>query len=121
MERRKPRKEKMLNKQDILKIAKEEELQVIRLWFTDILGQIKGFNLPIDDLQRVLDEGHGFDGSSVEGFVRIEESDLLVMPDPRTFRILPWEHGGVKSGIIICDVVHPDGSPFDCDPRYVLR
>ena len=111
----------MLGKKDVLKLAKDNELEVIRLWFTDILGQIKGFNLPIDELERVLDEGHGFDGSSVEGFVRIEESDLLVMPDPRTFRVLPWEHGGVKSGILICDVVYPDGTPFESDPRYVLR
>jgi len=111
----------MLTKSDVLRISKDAELQVIRLWFTDILGQIKGLNLPIEDLEMVLDEGHGFDGSSVEGFVRIEESDLLVVPDPRTFRILPWEHGGAKTGILICDVTYPDGRPFESDPRYVLQ
>lgn len=111
----------MLDKKDVKKLMKDNEIDVIRLWFTDILGQIKGFNLPSEDVDKVLEEGHPFDGSSVEGFVRIEESDLLVHPDPRTFRILPWDHGGVKTAILICDVTYPDGKPFECDPRYILQ
>jgi len=111
----------MLDKQDVRRMLKDDGVEVIRLWFTDILGQIKGFNLPASELDKVLAEGHPFDGSSVEGFVRIEESDLIVLPDPRTFRIMPWEHGGVKSALMICDVTHPDGKPFESDPRYILK
>ncbi|MBN2542861.1 glutamine synthetase [bacterium] len=96
-------------------------VKVIRLWFTDILGRLKGFNLGIDELDRALTEGIGFDGSSVEGFVRIEESDLVAKPDPNTFLVFPWEIGGAVSAILICDILYPDGSPVKSDPRYVLK
>ncbi|MBN1754622.1 glutamine synthetase [bacterium] len=107
--------------QEIKEKIKENNVKVIRLWFTDILGRLKGFNLGIDELDRALSEGIGFDGSSVEGFVRIEESDLIAKPDPDTFIIFPWEIGGAVSAVMICDILYPDGSPVKSDPRYVLR
>ena len=78
------------SKQDVLALVEEHDIQFIRLWFTDILGQLKSFAVGKDELESALDEGMGFDGSSITGFNRIEESDMIAMPDPNTFAVLPW-------------------------------
>jgi glutamine synthetase len=92
------------------------------MWFTDILGMLKSFAISIDELEGALDEGMGFDGSSIEGFARIDESDMVAKPDPDTFQILPWrplEHNAVAR--MFCDILKPGGEPFEGDPRYVLK
>jgi len=117
-----PAKKKDDNKEYVLKMAKENDVKFIRLWFTDILGQLKSFAITTDELEGALREGMGFDGSSIEGFVRIDESDMVAMPDPDTFQLLPWrptEHNAV--GRMFCDILRPNGEPFEGDPRYVLR
>ena len=93
----------------------------VRLFFTDILGRLKGMTMTRSEIEDVLDQGQGFDGSSIEGFVRIEESDLMAIPDFRTFRILPWEVGGEKVAMMIADIEKPDGTPYEGDPRYILK
>lgn len=110
-----------MEKAEVIAKVKEKNPKVVRLWFTDILGRIKGFNLNINELERALEEGIGFDGSSVEGFVRIEESDLIAMPDPNTMIFMPEDLGGAPSVVFICDILYPDGRPYESDPRYVLR
>ncbi|MBN2799209.1 MAG: glutamine synthetase [Deltaproteobacteria bacterium] len=105
---------------DIHALVKEHEIRVIRIFFTDILGRLKGLNIHVDELDRALDEGINFDGSSVEGFVRIEESDLTARPDPASFRIFPFDHGGTRSALMMCDVLRADGTPQASDPRQVL-
>jgi len=109
-------------KQQIIKTVKTKDIKFIRLWFTDILGFLKSFAITVDELEDALDSGKGFDGSSIEGFARIEESDMMAVPDPDTFKILPW--GSKESGkiaIMYCDIVHPDGTPYEGDPRWALR
>jgi glutamine synthetase len=106
---------------EILKQLVDKEIKVVRLWFCDILGQLKGFNVSVSQLESTMEEGIWFDGSSVEGFVRIEESDLLALPDFETFRIIPFEMGGARTAFMICDVFNSDGTPFESDPRFVLR
>jgi glutamine synthetase len=108
-------------KEEVLGLIDENNVKYIRLWFTDILGQLKGMSITRSEIEHVLEEGQGFDGSSVEGFVRIHESDLVAMPDLKTFRILPWSVNDEKVGLLICDVLNPDRSPFVGDPRYILR
>ncbi len=109
-------------KEYVLKMAKEHNVKFIWLWFTDILGMLKSFAITVEELEGALEEGKGFDGSSIEGFARIDESDMVALPDPDTFRLLPWqpcEHNAVAR--MFCDIVHPGGEPFEGDPRYVLR
>jgi glutamine synthetase len=109
-------------KADILKLVKENKVKFIRLWFTDVLGFLKGFAITIDELEGALDEGMGFDGSSIEGFARIEESDMIARPDPDTFAILPWRSGEDFSvARMFCNIYEPSGKPFEGDPRYVLK
>ena len=108
-------------KEDVLRIIDEQNVRYIRLNFTDILGRLKGMSITRSEIEQVLNQGQGFDGSSIEGFVRIEESDLVAVPDLRTFRIIPWEIGGEKTAIMFCDIQLHDGSPYDGDPRYVFR
>lgn len=110
-----------MDRDTLLERVREDRIGLVRLWFTDILGQLKGFNLNVQELDRALEEGIGFDGSSVEGFVRIEESDLIARPDPNTYMVLPWEIGGVRTAVFMCDIYYPDGRPFESDPRRVLR
>jgi glutamine synthetase len=88
---------------------------------TDILGRIKGMDITRSEIEQVLEEGQGFDGSSVEGFARIDESDLMAIPDPRTFRVMPWEIDGMKVGLMFCDIQTPEGKAYDGDPRAVLQ
>ena len=109
-------------KEYILKTAKEQDVKFIRLWFTDILGFLKSFAITFGELETALESGMGFDGSSIEGFARIDESDMVALPDPTTFQILPWhprEHQDVAR--MFCDVYWPGGQPFEGDPRYVLK
>ena len=106
----------------VLKTAKEHDVKFIRLWFTDILGMLKSFAITVEELEGALEEGMGFDGSSIQGFCRIDESDMVALPDPDTFRMLPWrprEHRGVAR--MFCDVLRPGGQPFEGDPRFVLK
>jgi glutamine synthetase len=106
----------------VLKAAKEQDVKFIRLWFTDILGFLKSFAITVEELEGALEEGMGFDGSSIEGFARIDESDMIALPDPDTFRLLPWrprEHHAVAR--MYCDILMPGGEPFEGDPRYILK
>jgi len=110
-----------LSKEDVLKEAKERDVKFIRLQFTDILGVLKNVAIPVGQLEKALDGELIFDGSSIDGFVRIEESDMYLRPDPDTFTILPWRpHEGAVARMI-CDIYNPDGTPFAGDPRYVLK
>jgi glutamine synthetase len=106
----------------VLKTAKEHDVKFVRLWFTDILGLLKSFAITVEELELSLKEGQGFDGSSIQGFARIDESDMVAMPDPTTFSILPWRprEGGAVARMF-CDIHQPDGTPYDGDPRHVLR
>jgi glutamine synthetase len=109
------------SKEDVLRLIDEAGVRYIRLCFTDILGKMKGMSITRDEIEQVLSEGQGFDGSSIEGFARIEESDLMAMPDPVTFRIIPWEIAGEKVAQMFCDIQSPDGTPYGGDPRWVLK
>jgi glutamine synthetase len=108
-------------KNDIIKIVKEEDVKFIRLWFTDILGQVKSFAITVNELEGALTNGMGFDGSSITGYQDIEESDMIAMPDPNTFVILPWRPNEKKVARMICDILNPDKTPYEGDPRYVLK
>ena len=115
-------KSKKESKEYVLKMAKDHDVKFIRLWFADILGMLKGFAITVEELEGALEEGMGFDGSSIEGFARIDESDMVALPDPDTFRLIPWrpkEHHAV--GRMFCDIHWPNGQPFEGDPRYVLK
>ncbi|MDO4565756.1 MAG: type I glutamate--ammonia ligase [Oscillospiraceae bacterium] len=109
------------SKADIIEICKKEDVRFIRLQFTDILGHLKNVSVPVSQLAKVLEEGCGFDGSSIEGFVRIQESDQLLRPDLGSFVIFPWQPSRGAVARLICDVYNPDGAPFEGDPRYRLR
>ena len=108
-------------KEHVLKMAKEHDVKFIRLWFTDILGFLKSFAITVEELQGALEDGVGFDGSSIEGFARIDESDMVAMPDPLTFCMLPWRPKEHTVARMFCDILRPGGQPFDGDPRYVLK
>lgn len=108
-------------RKDCLSKAKSDGVKFINLQFTDILGAIKSVTIPIDRLQDVLDKGIWFDGSSIQGFVRICESDMILDPDPATYQLIPWKTDGKKSARIICDVHTPEGEPFEGDPRSILK
>ncbi len=108
-------------KENVLKLAKENDVKFIRLWFTDILGFLKGFAITIDELEGALEEGMGFDGSSIQGYARIDESDMIARPDPKTFQIVPWRPKENAVGRMFADIYEPDGTPYKGDPRWVLR
>jgi glutamine synthetase len=109
------------SRKDVLKRVDKEKVEFVLLWFTDLEGHLKSFAITPSELEGALDDGMGFDGSSITGFNAIEESDMIAIPDPETFQILPAAAGETKVGKMICDVVTPDGNPYDGDPRYVLR
>jgi glutamine synthetase len=109
------------SRQDVLKLVKEHKVKFIRLWFTDVLGFLKGFAIPVEELEGALDEGMGFDGSSIEGFTRIEESDMIARPDPTTFQLIPWRPREHAVARMFCDIYEPSGKAFEGDPRYVLK
>jgi glutamine synthetase len=108
-------------KEEILETVEKEDVKFIRLWFTDILGQVKSFAITDNELEGALENGMGFDGSSITGYQSIEESDMIAMPDPRTFRVLPWRPQEKKVARMICDILTPDKKPYEGDPRYVLK
>src|SRR4030066_2358236 len=110
-----------LGKKDVLRISKEKKVKFVRLWFTDILGFLKSFAITIRELEGALEDGMGFDGSSIAGFVRIDESDMVAMPDPSTFRILPWKSNDQVVAVMFCDILEPNGNPHQGDPRWVLK
>ncbi|WP_026689808.1 type I glutamate--ammonia ligase [Alteribacter aurantiacus] len=109
------------SREDIMKMADEENVRFIRLQFTDLLGIIKNVEIPVDQLTKALDNQMMFDGSSIEGFVRIEESDMYLFPDLDTWVIFPWTPEKGKVARLICDIYNPDGTPFEGDPRGVLK
>ena len=104
-----------------LKEARDNDVKFIRLWFTDILGNLKGFAITVEELESALTRGMGFDGSAIEGFARAEEKDLYALPDPNTFAILPWRPRENAVARVFCDIINPDETPFEGDPRFVLR
>lgn len=105
----------------VWRLIKEQDVKFVRMWFTDILGFLKSFSVTVEELDRALDEGLGFDGSSVEGFVRIDESDMVARPDPSTFSIIPWRPLTHATAKMFCDICWPGGQPFEGDPRFVLK
>lgn len=109
------------SREDVLRLIDEAGVHNVRLCFTDILGRIKGMSITRSEIEAVLEQGQGFDGSSVEGFARIDESDLMAIPDPKTFRIIPWDVAGAKVAMMFCDIQNPDGTPYAGDPRHVLK
>ncbi|MFH1782061.1 MAG: glutamine synthetase family protein [Candidatus Omnitrophota bacterium] len=110
-----------MTKKDVLKLVKENDVKFIRLWFTDLLGQVKSFAILDSELEGALENGMGFDGSSITGYQDIEESDMIALPDPSTFCLLPWRPGEKAVARMICDVLTPDKQPYEGDPRYVLK
>jgi glutamine synthetase len=106
---------------DVIKSIKDQKIEFIHLWFTDVLGFLKSFTIDVEELEVAMTEGMGFDGSSIQGFARIQESDMIAMPDPTTLQILPWRQKGVLVATMFCDILRPDGSYYEADPRYVLR
>lgn len=110
------------DKEYILEMVKKHDVKFIRLWFTDILGYLKSFAITVEELEGALEDGMGFDGSSIEGFARIDESDMVAMPDPNTFELLPWrprEHSAVAR--MFCDILEPNREPYVGDPRRALK
>jgi glutamine synthetase len=106
---------------DVRKIVAEKNVSFIQYWFTDVLGMLKTFAITQSELEEGLTEGMGFDGSSIQGFCRIEESDMIAKPDPTTFAFLPWRPGDKPVARMFCDILNPDGTPYEGDPRYVLK
>jgi glutamine synthetase len=111
----------MPSKDEIIEQVQENDVEFIRLWFTDLNGILKSFAITQDELETALDQGMGFDGSSITGFQDIEESDMIAMPDMNTFNILPWRPKEKAVARMICDVQIPGGDPYEGDPRYILK
>ena len=107
----------MSEAEKVLEEVRARGIKFIQLWFSDLLGNLKSVEITAGELEWALEEGIGFDGSSIHGFARIDESDMLVKPDPKTFTVLPW--GNVAR--LICDVYEPNGLPYVGDPRWVLK
>jgi glutamine synthetase len=108
-------------RKEVLKRIDDEGVEFVLLWFSDIEGHLKSFAVTPSEIEDALDDGMGFDGSSITGFNAIEESDMVAIPDPDTYQLMPWREGETKVGRMICDIVTPDGKPYEGDPRYVLR
>ena len=109
------------SRREVLKRIEDEGVEFVLLWFTDIEGHLKSFAITPGEVEDALDDGMGFDGSSITGFNAIEESDMVAIPDPDTFQLMPWRQGETKVSRMICDIVTPDGRPYEGDSRYVLR
>ena len=107
----------------VLRTVEERGIRFIRLWFTDVLGFLKSFTITAQELEGAFAEGMGFDGSSIEGFSRIQESDMVAVPDASTFQLIPWQGEGdtAATARMFCDIQNPDGTPFEGDPRYILK
>ncbi|MBM4242016.1 MAG: glutamine synthetase [Euryarchaeota archaeon] len=111
----------MSSKEKVMEQVVENDVEFIRLWFTDLNGFLKSFAITQDEVENALGRGMGFDGSSITGFQDIEESDMIAMPDPDTFAILPWRSREIVVGRMICDILQPGGEPYEGDPRYILK
>lgn len=105
----------------VLRSIEERDIRFIRLWFTDVLGTLKSVAIAPAELEGAFEEGLGFDGSAIQGFARVHEADMLAMPDPSTFQVLPWRGEVNAVARIFCDIHMPDGTPSFADPRYVLK
>ncbi len=105
----------------VIAACRKNDVKFIRLWFTDIVGNLKSFAITVEELDRAFDGGMGFDGSSIEGFARIDESDMLAVPDPTTFQLVPWRPKEQSVARMFCDIYMPDGTAFEGDPRNVLK
>ncbi|MBO0829594.1 MAG: glutamine synthetase beta-grasp domain-containing protein, partial [Streptosporangiales bacterium] len=105
----------------VLRTVEERDIRFVRLWFTDVLGFLKSVAVAPAELESAFAEGIGFDGSAIEGFARVYESDMLAKPDPTTFQILPWRTDTPGAARIFCDILMPDGTASHADPRHVLR
>jgi glutamine synthetase len=117
-----PNKAQTKDAEYVLRTAKDQKVKFIRLWFTDVLGMLKSFAITSEELEEALAEGMGFDGSSIEGYARIEESDMIAKPDPGTFTILPFRpNEGAAVARMFCDILEPTGEPYKGDPRYALK
>ncbi len=110
-------------KEFVLRTLEERDIRFVRLWFTDVLGYLKSVAIAPAELEGAFEEGIGFDGSSIEGFARVSEADMVARPDPSTFQVLPWTTSAGKhhSARMFCDITMPDGSPSWADSRHVLR
>src|SRR6059036_2515061 len=109
---------------DVKAKVAEHDIRFIRLWFTDVLGQLKRFSINAAELDDAFEGGMGFDGSSITGFNPIEESDMIAVPDPSTFALLPWRPEDVPGGAVarmFADIQTPERQPYEGDPRHVLR
>ncbi len=107
--------------EDVREIVKDKDISFIQFWFTDVLGMLKSFAITPSELEEGMTEGMGFDGSSIEGFARIQESDMIAKPDPTTFQLVPWRVGDRPVARMFCDILNPDGTPYEGDPRYVFK
>ncbi|MFP5309406.1 MAG: glutamine synthetase family protein [Actinomycetes bacterium] len=105
----------------VLRTVEERDIRFIRLWFTDVLGFLKSVAITAAELENAFAEGIGFDGSSIDGFARVQEADMVAVPDPATFQVLPWRPEAQGVARMFCDILTPDGQPFAADPRQVLR
>jgi len=113
--------EREAEREFVLRSARENDVKFIRLWFTDILGNLKGFAITVEDLEDAIQQGVGFDGAAIEGFARVNESDMRAFPDPTTFTLLPWRPRQNAVARMFCDIRTPRGEPFVGDPRYALK
>ncbi|MFN8151122.1 MAG: type I glutamate--ammonia ligase [Solirubrobacterales bacterium] len=107
--------------EDVIAAVAEQGTRFVRLWFTDVLGQLKSFSINAAELEDAFEGGMGFDGSSITGFNPIEESDMIAMPDPSSFAVLPWRPGEDGTARMFCDIQVPGGDPYEGDPRWILR
>ncbi len=105
----------------VWKQIQDNDVKFVKLWFTDILGFLKSFSIPVEELDKAMEEGIGFDGSSIKGFTRIDESDMVAVPDTSTFAILPWRPRERAVARMFCDILNPDRTPYEGDPRQVLK
>ena len=105
----------------VLRTVEERGVRLVRLWFTDVLGNLKSFAISPAELENALDDGMTFDGSSIDGFSRIQEADVLAVPDPDTFEIIPWGEPGAAEARVFCDIVGLDGNPFIGDPEELVE
>src|SRR6478609_10322573 len=108
-------------RREVLARVEQDKVEYVLLWFTDLEGHLKSFAITLSELAGALDDGMGFDGSSITGFNAIEESDMVAMPDPSTFAVLPWRPDEQGVGRMFCDILTPERTPYEGDPRHVLR
>jgi glutamine synthetase len=113
--------ETCLTPDDVIQVVKDKRISFVQFWFTDVLGMLKSFAVTPSELKEGLTEGMGFDGSSIEGFARIQESDMIAKPDPTSFQLVPWRVGDRPVARMFCDILNPDGTPYKGDPRYVFK